>query len=334
MPFLCRTVPFSLHLFDTTPSPHGRISAPSLLLAFAHIHGEAGTPTFGHLQCSGGSDRSVSMCRRGGFYCHFYAKRPHSRYIYLTPPRLRTGESVHLVCFWPSPTSMARREHQLWASAVQWWVGPVRFYVQKGWIFTCHLYAERPHSRYIYMTPPRLRTGESVHLVCFWPSPTSMARRKHQCWASTVQWWVGPVRFYVQKGWTCRCQQTAPFSLHLFDTTPSPHGRINAPSLLLAFAYIHGEAGTPTWVICSAVVGRTGPFLCAEGVDFIAICMPNGPILATLDTTPSPHGRISAPSLLLAFAHIHGEAGTPTFGHLQCSGGSDRSVSMCRRGGY
>jgi hypothetical protein len=41
-------------------------------------------------------------------------------------------------------------------------------------------------------------------------------------------------------------QTTAPFSLHLFDTTPSPHGRINAPSLLLAFAHIQGEAGTPT----------------------------------------------------------------------------------------
>jgi hypothetical protein len=56
--------------------------------------------------------------------------------------------------------------------------------------------------------------------------------------------------------------------------------------------------------ICSAVVGRTGPFLCAEGVDFHT--MPNGPILATFDTAPSPHGRINAPSLLLAFAHIHG----------------------------
>jgi hypothetical protein len=31
--------PFSLHLFATTPFPHRRINAPSLLLAFAHIHG-------------------------------------------------------------------------------------------------------------------------------------------------------------------------------------------------------------------------------------------------------------------------------------------------------
>ena len=46
--------------------------------------------------------------------------------LHSTPPRLRTGESMHLVCFWPSPTSMARRERQLWASAVQWWVGTIR----------------------------------------------------------------------------------------------------------------------------------------------------------------------------------------------------------------
>jgi hypothetical protein len=36
---------------------------------------------------------------------------------------------------------------------------------------------------------------------------------------------------------------------------------MNAPSLLLAFAHIHGEAGTPTGGIYSAVVGRNGPLL-------------------------------------------------------------------------
>jgi hypothetical protein len=50
-----------------------------------------------------------------------------------------------------------------------------------------------------------------------------------------------------------------------FDITPSPHRRINAPRSLLAFAHIHGEAGTPTLAIWSAMVGRNGPFLCAEG---------------------------------------------------------------------
>jgi hypothetical protein len=34
------------------------------------------------------------------------------------------------------------------------------------------------------------------------------------------------------------------------------------------------------------------------------------PFLGTFDTTPSPHRRINAPRSLLAFAHIHGEAGT------------------------
>ena len=94
-----------------------------------------------------------------------------------------------------------------------------------------------------------------------------------------------------------------------FDTTLSPHRRINAPSLLLAFAHIHGEAGTPTLAIWSAV-GWNGPVLC--------VCM-RGEfpckmtlfILASFDTTPSPHRQTNAPSLLLAVAHIHGEAGTP-----------------------
>jgi hypothetical protein len=59
------------------------------------------------------------------------------------------------------------------------------------------------------------------------------------------------------------------------------------------------------------VAGRNGSFLCAEeGVDFRA----NDPFLATFDTIPSPHRRFNAPRLLLAFVHIHGEAGTPTEG--------------------
>jgi hypothetical protein len=55
--------------------------------------------------------------------------------------------------------------------------------------------------------------------------------------------------------------QNDPIILASFDTTPSLHGRINTPSLLLAFAHIHGEAGTPTYGICSTVVGRHGPFV-------------------------------------------------------------------------
>jgi hypothetical protein len=57
-----------------------------------------------------------------------------------------------------------------------------------------------------------------------------------------------------------------------FDTTLSPHRRINAPCSLLAFAHIHGEAATPTEGIWNAVVGRNGPFLCAEeGVDYFHV---------------------------------------------------------------
>jgi hypothetical protein len=57
-------------------------------------------------------------------------------------------------------------------------------------------------------------------------------------------------------------------SFSLFDTAPSPHRRINAPSLLLAFAHIQGEAGTPMGGVGSAVVGQKSPILCAGGVLF------------------------------------------------------------------
>ena len=71
------------------------------------------------------------------------------------------------------------------------------------------------------------------------------------------------VRFCVQNE-ECISMQNDPI-LASFDTTLSPHSRrINAASLLLAFAHIHGEAGTPTLAIWSAMVGRNGPVLCAE----------------------------------------------------------------------
>jgi hypothetical protein len=114
----------------------------------------------------------------------------------------------------------------------------------------------------------------------------------------------------AEKGWIISVRNDS--ILATFDTSPSPHGRINAASLLLAFAHIHGEAGKPTEGICSAVVGWNGPFLCAEKGWIIS--MRNDPILATFDTSPSPHGRINAASLLLAFAHIRGETGKPTLG--------------------
>jgi hypothetical protein len=60
-------------------------------------------------------------------------------------------------------------------------------------------------------------------------------------------------------------QKSTPSILAAFDTTPSSHGRINAPSLLLAFAHIHGEAGTPTEGIWNLLVGRSGPW-------FLSMC--------------------------------------------------------------
>jgi hypothetical protein len=49
-------------------------------------------------------------------------------------------------------------------------------------------------------------------------------------------------------------------------TAPSPHRRINAPSLLLAFAHTQSEAETPTESVGTPVLGRNSPVLCAGGV--------------------------------------------------------------------
>jgi hypothetical protein len=172
--------------------------------------------------------------------------------LHSVSPRLRTGEPLHLVCFWPSPTSMARREHHLCPPGVRWWVRSVRFCEWKGCIIFVAKQTPSPLA-------PRLRTGEPLHLVCFWPSPTSMARRKHHLGPPGVRWWVRSVRFCEWKG-----------CIHSFDAnkantlpiiTPSPHRRTNAPSLLLAFAHIHGEAETPSLSTRSAVVGPNGPVL-------------------------------------------------------------------------
>jgi hypothetical protein len=149
-----------------------------------------------------------------------------------------------------------------------------------------------------------------MHLVCFWPSPTPRARRERQRRASGVRWWVGTARFCVQVGCFFPCKMT-PLSPHLTSPRLRTGGRINAPSLLLAFAHTQGEAGTPTESVGSAVVGRNSPVLCAGGVLFpVQKMTPLSPHL----TSPRLRtgGRINAPSLLLAFAHTQGEAGTPT----------------------
>jgi hypothetical protein len=52
-------------------------------------------------------------------------------------PRLRTGESLELVSAPPSSTSLARREHSLWASGVRWWVRTVRLCTQGSLCMLC-----------------------------------------------------------------------------------------------------------------------------------------------------------------------------------------------------
>jgi hypothetical protein len=131
-------------------------------------------------------------------HCDRLKMTPLSPY-YLTPPRLRTGESMHLVSFWPSPTHRARRERQRGASGVRGWVGRARFCVCAGGVLFPVLKTMTPVSPY-YLTPPRLRTGESMHLVSVWPSPTSRARRERQWGASGVLWWVGSARFCLCAG--------------------------------------------------------------------------------------------------------------------------------------
>jgi hypothetical protein len=42
-------------------------------------------------------------------------------------------------------------------------------------------------------------------------------------------------------------------------------GVLAAVNTAMPSPHIHGEAGTPTLAIWSAMVGRNGPFLCAEG---------------------------------------------------------------------
>jgi hypothetical protein len=140
---------------------------------------------------------------------------------HMTPPRLRTGESMHLVCFWPSTTSMARRERQRGASGVRWWVGtnsPVLCVCRRGVFFRVK---SNDPSFDSFDAAPRLRTGESMHLARFWPSTTSRARRERLRGLSGVRWWVGTARFCVcsRRGVFSVYNQMTPFSTHL---TPRP----------------------------------------------------------------------------------------------------------------
>jgi hypothetical protein len=159
----------SMHLLCFWPSPTSRARRERQQGASGVDGGSEGTARF----CAGGVLFPCNIINDPNFAsCD-------------TAPRLRTDESMHLVCFWPSPTSRARRERQRGASGVRWWVGTARF-CAGGLLFPCKMTPYSPHA-----TPPRLRTGESMYLVCFWPSPTSRARRERQRGASGVRWWVG-----------------------------------------------------------------------------------------------------------------------------------------------
>jgi hypothetical protein len=144
-----------------------------------------------------------------------------------------------------------------------------------------------------------------------------------------MRWRVGTARFCVQERCFFPCEINDSIFAS-FDTAPSPHRRINAPSLLLAFAHTQGKAGTPTGGVGSAVAGRNSPVLCAGGMLF-SVYNFNDPIFASFDTAPSPHRRINAPSLLLAFAHTQGEAGTPTGGVGSAVAGRNSPV-LCAGG--
>jgi hypothetical protein len=105
-----QTHPPSPTSFHTALSPHLRITAASLCAAFAHIHGEAGTSALGIWSARVGQNGPV-LCAGGGV--DFICRRTPLLPPLSTLPCLRTCESLQLVCARPSPTSMARREHQL-----------------------------------------------------------------------------------------------------------------------------------------------------------------------------------------------------------------------------
>jgi hypothetical protein len=241
----CKHPPFS-RPFRHCPVPAQVNHCTSFVRGLRPHLWRCGNISFGHLECQGGSERSGSVCRRSHIYM---VQTPPILSPLSTLPCPRTGESLHLVCARPSPTSMAMREHQLWASGGPGWVGTVRFCVQE--------------ESYMVQTPPILsplstlpcpRTGESLHLVCARPSPTSMAMREHQLWASGVPGWVGTVRFCVQEEsyiWckhppilsplsTLPCPRTGE-SLHLVCARPSPTSMAMREHQLWA-------SGVPGWV--------------------------------------------------------------------------------------
>jgi hypothetical protein len=319
--FICQTHPI-LASFDTTLSPHRRITAPSLCAAFAHIHGEAGTSALGIWSARVGQIGPV-LCAGGGvdFICKRTPFSPLS-----TLPCLRTGESLHLVCARPSPTSMARREHQLWASGVPGWVRSVRFCVQEeGWIS----YANAPPILAPFdttLSPHRRITAPSL-CAAFAHIHGEAGTSALGIWSARVGQ-IGPV-LCAGGGVDFICKRT-PFS-HPFRHTLSPHRRITAPSLCAAFAHISWRGGNISFghLECQGGSERSGS-MCRRRGGFHR--MQTHPILA-LSTLPCLR---TGESLHLVCARpsptSHGEAGTSALGIWSARVGQIGPV-LCAGGG-
>ena len=120
--------------------------------------------------------------------------------------------------------------------------------------------------------------------------------------------------------------------LATFDTTPSPHWRINAASLILAFAHIHGDAVTPALGIRSAVVSRNGPVLCAERKGGFSCKMTHSRYFRHHPVSALANQCSWFDSGLRPYPW---RGGNTSFGHPECAGESERSCSMlCRKGGF
>jgi hypothetical protein len=186
----------------------------------------------------------------------FHAKRPHSKYIQHHPVSALANQ-----CSWfdsglrPYPWRSGNTNcgHPECGGESE---RSCSMYVQKGWIY---FHAKRPHSHYIRHHPVSALANQ-----CSWfesglrPYPWrgwNTICGHPECGGESER----SCSMYVQKWWIS--MQNDPI-LTTFDTTPSPHWRINAAGLILAFAHINGEAGTPTVGIRSAVVSRNGPVLC------------------------------------------------------------------------
>jgi hypothetical protein len=197
--------------FGITPSPHRRTTAPSSFMAFAHIYGEAGIPSLRTRSAVVGPDGPV-LCVKGVDYN--MQNDPFS--LHSASPRLRTGAPQHLVCFWPSLSSrtigITIFAHPECGGGYE---RAIYFCVWKGCI------SMRKNTPIIVAFGiTRLRTGEQQHLVCLWPSPTSMTRREHHLCAPGVRWWVRTVRFCVWKGYIS--MRNTPI-IAAFGITPSLH---------------------------------------------------------------------------------------------------------------